>query len=140
MGGGLDEGIEVAGVTVKIPKTIFIASWNLTEDGRVSILNEIAQQFPKGIWSGEQKILRIYDLADPVKTDDGYMVFMTASFYYVGADGQPKNATKFNREIHLITVEQPAFKLKPGPVEEIVNGLMRNGLMISYFKTRHGES
>lgn len=140
MGGGPDGGIEVAGVSVKIPKPIYIASWNLTEDGRLPILNAIASQFPKGLWQGEQKLLRIYDLAEPVKTDDGYMVYMTASFYVVGPDGQPKNATTFNREIHLVAVAKPVFKLKPNPVEELVNGLMKDGLMISYIKTRRGES
>lgn len=136
LGGGPDTGVEVNGIG-KLPKAVVIASYNLTEDGRLSILNGIKKKMPTDIWEGSQKLLRIYDLSEPVKTDAGYMVFMTASFYVVNKNGLPQAAETFNREVHLIPVEPYKIKLKPSPMEEIVNGLMKNGLMISHFKTRN---
>ena len=139
LGGGKDDGVIPAGMTQKIPRTMYAASFNLAEDGRIPILNAIASEFPKGMWDGDQKLLRIYNLDDPVKTDDGYMVYMTASFYPVDKSGQPQTPTTFNREIHLIPVEKPRFILKPDPLQLLVNGLQRSGLMINYIKTRKGD-
>jgi hypothetical protein len=139
LGGGIDQGMQVQGVDAKIPSAIALVSWNLTEDGRLDILNQIVRQFPPGLWQGEQKLLRIYDLSEPVKTETGYMVYMTASIYYANASGQPRYASTFNREIHLIPVLPFKAALKPSPVEKLVNGLNADGLMISYLKTREGE-
>jgi hypothetical protein len=139
LGGGIDQGMQVQGVDAKIPSAIALASWNLTEDGRLDILNEIVRQFPVGLWQGEQKLLRIYDLSEPVKTETGYLVYMTASIYYANANNQPRYASTFNREIHLIPVLPFKAALKPSPVEKLVNGLNADGLMISHLKTRKGE-
>jgi hypothetical protein len=139
LGGGRDEGVIPNGMEVKIPRVIEAASFNLTEDGRLETLKAIASQFPTGMWEGEQKLLRIYHLDDPIKTEDGYMVYMQASFYIADRNGQPKDAMTFNREIYLVPVEIPKFVLKPDALQLIINGLQRRGLMISYLKPRRDE-
>jgi hypothetical protein len=139
MGGGKDEGVIPAGMKEKVPRAIYVASFNLTEDGQIPILQAIATQFPPEMWGGAQKLLRIYHLDDPVKTDDGYMVYMVASFYLADKNGKPQDAITFNREIHLVPVEKPRFILRPDPLQLLVNGLQKDGLMISYITARKGE-
>jgi hypothetical protein len=139
LGGGKDEGVIPVGMEQKVPRAMYAASFNLSEDGRIPILRAIASEFPKGMWDGDQKLLRIYNLEDPVKTDEGYMVYMVASFYPVDKTGQPQTPTTFNREIHLMPVEKPRFILKPDPLQLLINGLQRSGLMINYIKARKGE-
>jgi hypothetical protein len=140
LGGGKDEGVIPQGMTEKVPRVIHAASFNLVEDGRIPILKAIASQFPKRMWDGEQALLRIYHLDDPVQQSDGdYMVYMQASFYIVDRNQQPKDAITFNREIYLKPVPAPRFVLKPDPVQLLINGLQKSGLMIDFIKPRKGE-
>jgi hypothetical protein len=136
LGGGADQGITPAEVGVKIPQIPYAASFATTEDYRVPLLQELARHFPKGIWTGEEKVLQIINLDPPVKTQDGYRVFMTASLYPSDSDGNPLPPEKFNRDIYLVPVARPKFVLSPTKLELLVNGVRQRGLAISLIAPR----
>ena len=139
IGGGTDKGIAVEGMQQPVTAPIYAASWALTEDGRLPILKAIAAQFPPNIWSGQQKVLRIYHLDDPVQKEGRITIAMTASFYTVSASGQPIDAETFNREIRLIPVEAPRRILKPTPLDLLLTSTLERRLMISEILPKKGE-
>jgi hypothetical protein len=139
-GGKEDPGTNIPGIKTRIPRLIALSALNIVDDNRISTLKEIAKKFPPNMDKGETRMLRIYRLEKPQKTEQGYSVKMTASFWTVGADGMPTaDPETFNRIVHLVSVEIPPKEAIDDPLKQVVNGTMQRGLMIDYLEPIRSE-
>lgn len=132
-GGKVVQPVKVPGIEQPIPRITAIAASNIVDENRLSTLQELAKKLPN-LEAGESKMLRIYNLEQPKKTETGYSVKMYSSIWRVGKDSIPLDYEEFNRIVHLKTVFVEPELSKDALTSAILLDTVKNGLMIDYLE------
>lgn len=132
-GGKVVPPVKIPGVEKLIPLTTAIAAANILDENKLLTLQELAKKIPD-IEAGESKMLRIYNLEQPQKTETGYSIKMRSSIWRVNKESMPLDYEQFNRVVHLRTVFVQPPSTKDPLTSAILLDTVKNGLMIDYLE------
>jgi hypothetical protein len=136
VGGGLDPGVQVEGITDKIPTPIDSCTKMLDPVFSEQWLPGHLTAFPKGsmppgLWRGQKAALHNLRVHEPKQENENQKSLIISGFYVIeNENGVPAFKSQWARKFFVETFPKPKYVLNPSPIEAKYNQMRVRGLVI----------